>query len=230
MAFSASPLQSVGKAGTLNGVTTNSADMTSPSSPNLIVISVAWYAGVTADGTLTDSTGVNTWTALTKRTNAVPASNRLFYCYNPTVSSTMTFSYNGTTIAPCMHLTGWSGSASSPFELQNGAASTGVASLATGSTGTPSTADQLCISGCDAGTATTYSPDSGFTVSTSSQYSSGVCEGGAQAYKVLSSASAENVTWSFSTTLAAAVTIATFKAAAGGVTRVQLKTLLGAGL
>lgn len=174
----------------LNSTTSAAIDTTGA---NLMVANVSWYNAVTPNGVLSDSKS-NTWTQLTANTDAT-ISVRLFYCYNGSVGSGHTFSYNGTTTAPSIYIVAFSGISASPFDVQNGNGTASGSSLSTGSI-TPSQSNELIITG-STGDATTWFIDSGFTISDQIANNSGVYVGGAIAYSVVSSTSALNPSWSF---------------------------------
>jgi hypothetical protein len=86
----------------------------------LIVVAIA-YASSDAAG-LTDSAS-NTWTALTPQTAASTGTVQLFYCANPTTSATHTFTSSAQPIfGKVISVVAYSGTTSSPFDAQNGAA------------------------------------------------------------------------------------------------------------
>lgn len=203
-------------AGNANGGTSGVLDT---SGASLLVISVCQYSGVAAQAP-TDSKS-NTWTALTEQKEAIEASNRLYYVANPTVGSGHTFTVAATGIFSVTQIAAFSGvKTSSPFDQQNGNKTfDSISSFQPGSV-TPGEDNELIIAAIAASRSTTFSINSSMTITNSSDYNSGVSEGGALAYLVQSSFAAINPTWSFTPTvpISVAATIATFKAAAGGAT------------
>jgi hypothetical protein len=189
-----------------DSVTTSAIDTTGA---NLIVISLAWYAGTTSNCTPTDSNS-NTWSALTQANAYNAGKNQLFYAYAPTVGSGHTFSCSCTSGTPALAVAAFSGAASAPFDQQSTAIADagGETSHATGSI-TPTQDNELIISGFGTLIPETFSADSGMTIA--NQITAGV--GGGLAYKIQTTAAAINVTWSWTTsTPYVALTIASFKA------------------
>lgn len=190
-----------------DGGTTSSLNTTGS---NFIVASISYYQPSSA--TLSDSKS-NTWTALTARENSASSAARLFYCYNPTVGTGHTFTVSQSTSISSVYISAWSGIASSPFDVENGAITTGGTTLATGSV-TPSQGSVLLIASenMSAPGASTTSIDNSFTVTDALYVLGGDHYGGAMAYKILSSVSATNPTWTVNTTMTTgAATIASFK-------------------
>jgi hypothetical protein len=188
-------------AGSTSAQDTTTGDIT------LIVIGVAWYPGFTADVTVSDSES-NTWTPLTKKPGA--CSVQLFYCLNPTLSASHTFSVAGGGTYPAIMVQGWP--SGSEFDQENGTIGVGGTQMNTGSV-TPSVSNELIVTvlGVDVERGAA-SIDSGFTISADLDYTSGVNMGGALAYKVTSSVSNPLWSWVSSVTGNNAV-IATFEAA-----------------
>lgn len=183
------------------------------SGSSLIVIAVAWYT--VGSGTLTDSKS-NTWTGLTIQTNAAFNASQLYYCMSPTVGSGHTFQFVQAGGFPCIFVSAWSGTAtSSVFDVQNGATGTDV--VATGSV-TPSTANQLLVTGLGTFGTGAISIDTGFTITDSISYLASTHVGGGQAYLIETTATAKNPSWTTSTGGNTAVTIATFKAGSVNLT------------
>jgi hypothetical protein len=122
-------------------------------------------SSVANNGTVTDSNS-NTWTALTQYgISGQGAGMRLFYCDNPIVSSTQTFTFSAATTGyPAVAVAAWSGVAASPFDAQNG--STAVSGPGTRQTGsiTPSANGALLISAIGQSSTSADTIDSSFTV------------------------------------------------------------------
>jgi hypothetical protein len=197
--------------GTANGVTTSGINTTGA---NFIVITASWYPGSTSSGTLSDSNG-NTWTALTARSSNTLNKSQIFYCYSPIVGSGHTFTYSGTGIFPSIIVAAWNNIASSPFDQENGAASTiAQGTWASGSI-TPSQGNTVVIAalGFENNSGGSVTLDGGFTIIETNAYNSGNSEGSSLAYLILSSASAQNPTWDLGNPSVAAITaeIASFK-------------------
>lgn len=176
---------------------------------NLIVLAIADYVGEGASPTPTDNQG-NTWTGLTASTAAGWTHCRLWYSFNPTTNASHTFSSptTGEIRHPVILVAAFSGAGASPADQEEGDFGVGT-SLATGSI-TPSQNNELIIS------AVCFSVTGGTTVNESmtetndQEYAIGVSMAGAMAYKIQTTATAINPTWSFSSIEAAAV-VASFK-------------------
>lgn len=171
---------------------------------NLIVVVAAYDSAAT----LSDSLG-NTWNGLTAYSHGSDNYTKIWYCYAPTVGSAQTFtlsiSYGYLAVAA------FSGATTTPFDIENGAYTTGGVSLQTGSI-TPSIDNELIISGlCFGGNSSAPSVDSGMTITDSTTASQNVSYGGALAYKIQTTAAAINPTWSWTTSEANSVAIASFK-------------------
>lgn len=182
---------------------------------NLIVVKVSWYSGSTANGTLTDSKG-NTWTALTRYNESVlPMATRLFYASSPTTDAAQTFTWTGASTFANVEVQAWSGMSSSPFDVENGATNGNNANttIQPGSI-TPSQSNCIFITGLghENNSGGARSINSSFTISDSVAYVGGTTEGGAMAYKVSTSGTAENPTWNFTNSVTSSqADIACFK-------------------
>lgn len=193
-----------------SSVTTDAIDTTGA---NFIAIVLSSGGGSSA--TISDSKS-NTWTNLTLYVD-VFRSISMSYCYAPTVGSGHTFTgslagKNSIAVAAFNNV------ATSPFDVENGNVGTTFGTntpLSTGSV-TPSQANSLLIAGLmgDSGLSADMSIDSSFTIANSLK-GSDISGGGyscALAYKVLTSSSATNPSWTFSANPAvAAANIAAFK-------------------
>lgn len=192
----------------INGGTTDAIDTTGA---NLIVLAINQYSNVSV--TASDSKG-NTWTALTARKSAGGFGTTLYYCASPSVGTGHTFTVSGTGAYPNIGVIAVSGAAASPFDLEEGvSAGTTSTSHQPGSL-TPSEDNCLVISSNSNG-GTSLSINSSFTASTVNN-TGGSYVGGGIAYKIQTTAGAENPTWSWTTSTVRASAIASFKAAAGG--------------
>jgi len=186
------------------------------SGSNFIVIHASWYPIGVDNPTLSDSQG-NTWTPLTSHTT--PGSpgilrSRLWYCYSPITNAAHTFTLSGAGgFYASIQIAAFSGVSASPFDLENGNNSdSGSTTLSTGSI-TPSQANSLVITGfsfaLDGGT---ISIDSGYTIVATIPFNNGNYDGGSLAYKILTSSSAQNPTWTAtSSPTYKAASIASFK-------------------
>lgn len=184
---------------------------------DLIVCGQVSYSG-NAVSTISDSSG-NTYTALTKQAPGGAVENtQLFYKQGPTVSSSMTFT-SGNANAD-VYAIGFSGSTTSPFDVQNGNGVGPGSSVSPGSI-TPSGANYLVVV-----LGALYGPDGSLPVNSDGAYTttdsstmvSSVSFGGCFSYSIQTAATATNplFTWSGSENDSSAV-IASFKPATGGV-------------
>lgn len=195
-------------AGSLSGVTSSAMDTTGA---NLIVVSVATYSSLGAN--LTDSQS-NTWTSLT---TASPnrAKSRLFYCINPTTSSSHTFTFSQSGTYPSISAVAFSGVAA--YESENTSTQTGLSTtIQTGSV-TPSKDGSLVFAGActDGGIYTAV--DSGFTLETSVSHVSAQHMGSASAYLIQTTAAAVNPQFTNSVSDYLSASIAVFKPAKTGL-------------
>lgn len=177
---------------------------------NLIVISASWFIGTTANVTISDSKG-NTWTGLAQSTGGGTWRNQLFYCVSPTVGSGHTFTATGAGTASVITVQAWSNmSTSSPFDQQSGGANTVTSSVATGSI-TPSQANTVVIVGYTTNSTVSFSSFSGGYTASDTETGNANHGGGGMGYLVLTSATAQNVTTTFSAGCTNASRIASFK-------------------
>jgi len=199
--------------------TTASADTTGA---NLIVL----CTGLNTLGTISDSKG-NTWTKLTTRSGSSIAT-AIYYCYAPTVGSGHTFTMANAVGAIVMEA--FSGSASTPFDVENGAATdTNVTTLGTGSI-TPSVNDTLIVAALGAGkTNQSHSLDSGMTVAQSINGVASTRYGAAIGYKIQTTAAAISPVWTWTNAGEVAVAVAAFKSATGGGGGLFVNPLSGRG-
>lgn len=199
-----------------NTVVTPSVDSTGA---NLIVIGDGWYHGISADPDLVfDTIGGNnyaSYTALTKR-SVGNISVRLWYSLPTVVGAGHFATVSGTDIYQGTSFSTWSGASVSPFDVENGATGSSIASLATGSV-SPSEDNCLIVSMVAHEDGSGISIDSGFTLIDTIAYSSGANEGTSLAYLIQTTASSVNPTWSWSSgPTYAATAIAVFKGPGGG--------------
>lgn len=155
---------------------------------NFLVAVIVGNQSLTAP---TDSKS-NTWTALTEYANSGQGLYvRIFYVANPTVGTGHTFT-NTSGNYSFTYVSAWSGMATaSPFDAENGQNSVNGTTIQPGSV-TPSTTNELFITGFESIAAGTASIDNGFTIQ------DGDLVGGAPyawAYKVNSTSTAQNPTW-----------------------------------
>lgn len=187
-------LDSVGATNGVNGPHTTAAIDTTGA--DLIVLAVAF--GDTTTATVSDSKG-NTWTSLTDRLGEGPFLDvrvQLHYCISPTVGSGHTFTASAGTNYASIAAAAFS-LAAGGFDAETGAGS-GVGGDTTMQPGslTPSSADALLVTACGYIGAATATINSSFT-EVEDIDNTGV--GGfsvALAYKIQTTATAENPTWS----------------------------------
>ena len=187
---------------------TSSIDTTDAS---LIVVGLAWYNSA-PPANLTDSKG-NTWTALTSQSaNGGFTRLQFFYCSPCVVGSSHTFSSSNGFVS--IGVMAFSGTAVlSPLDQQNGSVTSSTTTIQPGSV-TPSQNNELVITAFGTGnfTSQSVSIDSGFsTPITNSETTSAMIL--SMSYLIQTTATAKNPTWTVSSSLNNASTIATFKAA-----------------
>jgi hypothetical protein len=149
------------KAGALNGATTSAIDTTGA---KLLVIALAYNNGITP--TISDSAG-NTWTALTATSNGSTRSTRLYYCINPTVSATHTFTFGPASVLGSVVVSAWSASGNVAFDREVGGHANGSGvTVAGASVGvTPANNNSLLVNAFGFGaSAVTASAGSGWTL------------------------------------------------------------------
>jgi hypothetical protein len=180
---------------------------------NLLVVAASQFGSVTI-GTVTDSKG-NTWTPLTAQNQGTTYIN-IFYCVPSSVGSGHTFTWsNGADVYGAVAVQAWSGAHASPFDTENGATTSTLASLATGSI-TPAQNNSLVIAALCAGDllSTPFTINGGFTETAEVASVPSTVEGLSMAYLVQTTAAAANPTFSWvGGAERASVTIAAFKPA-----------------
>lgn len=200
--------------GDTDGAMTGNIDT---SGADLIVLGVASYVGNSAP-TISDSK-TNTWTALTKQSTGSGGSIQLYYVQAPTVGTGHNFTTSGAGSYSGVVVAAFSGSQASPFDVEQGATTGSVTSIAPGSI-TPTTTTTLMLCGVqtnlntDFGSAATI--DSSFVITDRVSSVPALSYAFGLAYKIKTDANAENPTWSWTSTYEATCRIAAFKAAAGG--------------
>jgi hypothetical protein len=151
---------------------------------------------------------------------------RLFYVYNPIVSSTHTFTFSeppGITLAvkyPTIAVAAWSGVAASPFDVQNGANAVSAAGTYHTGSVTPSANEELLISAIGDFSNSADTIDNSFTVIEHQDYlSGGTGYGISLAYLVQGAAASVNPAWTIGPQQNAGLvtlTVASFKTVPGG--------------
>lgn len=203
MAFSYLTSVSAGSTNS-NNVTSGAIDT---SGAKIIVVGVSRGTLGTV-GAPTDNQG-NTYT-LAVNTNVAARNSLLFYCINPTTNASHTFSYSDTSSFPAIYAAAFSGEADS-LDATNSNTTSG-STIQPGSV-SPAGDNELFVTVVaeNSGSVLTVSIDSSFTIvqelcsTVSADY-----RGGAIAYKIQTTGSAENPTWSGFSGAATAATIANF--------------------
>jgi hypothetical protein len=191
-----------------NSVTTSGIDTTGA---NLLVAVLADYSS-SGTPTITDSLG-NSWTVSSATTSAPNPRCRIAHCVPTSTGAAHTFTSSGTATYPSIAVLAFSGAHASPLDQENGASGNGVTSQQAGSV-TPSQNDELIIAGIGLGNSSvTASISAGYTITDQVTFNGSQHFQVVAAYKIQTSAAAENPTWSWSGGLFAAARIATFKAA-----------------
>lgn len=198
-------VNTIATSGDANSVTTSGINTTGA---NLIILGT----GTTGAPVVTDSNG-NTWTGLTAVDGDFSCRARIFYAFNPTVGAGHTFTNTLTGQLPSISVLALSGSASSPFDQQNGAAS-GPGNTGQPGSVTPTENDEILICITSHFGSDTRSIDSGFSTSDQITYN-GFGTGLAMFYKIQTTAGAENPTVSWTNSgISYPIVIATFKSGA----------------
>lgn len=197
---------SAGSAG--GGVTTGSIDNTGA---NFLACAVGGSAGSSA--TVSDSSS-NTWTPLT-RLDISSSSVQLFYVANATVSNAQTFTTTGLSFDSiiCKSFSGVK-TASPADQSNSNELGAGDVSVTTGSV-TPTEDNELILTGIgfDSDVAN-LGINSSFTGVTYVAFVGGQHYPVGMAYKIQTTAGADNPTWSWTNSTFAGAVITTFKAAA----------------
>jgi len=154
----------------------------------------------------------NTWVGLTAGGPGF-GYGRIFYAQNPIVGTGHTFSATNTTAAVCG--AAFSGSITSPFDVENGGTGLSITALSTGSI-TPTLDNELLISGLESGgNSTGQTIDNGFNLLNAVTAVSGTHYGAALAYKIQTTSAAINPQWTWTNAAEAVARIASFKVASG---------------
>lgn len=206
-------VNSAAGAGTTVGIDTTGADL-------LIAI------GCSENATITDSKG-NTWTGLTQQANG-NMRTQIQYCRGGAVGSGHTFTqawgYGAVVVLA------FSGSATTPFDVEAGIGSAGGSPGSAGGPLTPANDGSLVIAGWGMGSnADPTSMDGGFTLAAEVPGVFNVNYGAAIAYLIQSSAASASPAMTFSGgSTAVSGVMAAFKGTGGGGSAVPNITLVGA--
>jgi len=215
MAYSASPVASAAKAVNAVACTTAAVNM---SSADIIFVHVV-DDDRTTRVTLGDSQGL-TWSPLTTHDCSDFIGSKLYYCQGAGIgSASHTFNIGTPASVAGLAVLGFSGSASSPFDQQNGNNYPFGSGFQFQTNGvTPGFANEIVITGLGwyPPTTTLAAVDIG-AIGVQAQESGGIiCVG--ISYHVQTTATAEDVQWTIDVThqRGVALSIASFKAAAAG--------------
>jgi hypothetical protein len=209
------------KAGGLNSATTSGVDTTTC---DLLIVVGSWDPG--SAPTITDSQS-NTWTRVGTDTGFTFPYVGLWFCRNPSVSASHTFTLTKTAAGIGMAIAGFAGSAAAPQDQNSEDGGASTTSRAPGSV-TPTQNNELIV------TALSYSigsssdqAASGFTTTDHQAFSAGNNYGCVLAYAIQTTATATNPNWTWTGATDSEATVVTFKAAAATATK--LLALLGVG-
>jgi hypothetical protein len=204
---------SKGDAGTQHTITSDAIDTTGA---DLLVVSVSWYNKSTPDELDVTDSKSNTWVHLTNYGSGSSSYTAIWYSVNPTVGTSHTFTFAETSTYPSIFVEAFSGAdTTAPFDVENGAYSAAVTSVATGSVTPTVNGEVICASVCMDSSFTNLSIDSSFIDPPQEEQPYSADMGGALTHLIQGTAGAVNPTWSWTTTTDGAAAIATFKAAAG---------------
>lgn len=199
MAFSLVTSSSAGSSNN-NDVTTSAVNTTGST---LIVISIA--VGNVTPTTPSDNQG-NTYTQAVA-TGVSVRNTAIFYCKNPTTNSSHTFTYSQSSSFPSIYVMAFSGDVNTVGSTNN---NSGVASTIQPGSVTPSGDNELFVSSVATNGATTYSINSSFTIQEKIESSGANYKNGAISYKIQTTGSSENPTWTFGTSIANACVMCVF--------------------
>lgn len=188
-----------------NSVATSGFDTTGA---NFIVLGLTSYAGNPSP--LPTDFYSNVWTALTNHFTSNGARTQLFYCANPTVGTGHTFSASQGGSFPAIVAFAYSGVDTSPFDAENGNASSNATSLQPGLV-TPAGNNELFITLVGHDSAGTDAVDSGFSTPVTVAFLNNEHYGTAMSDLIQSTAAGENPTWSGWSSTDCAASIAVFK-------------------
>lgn len=161
---------------------------------NILIAAVSWTTATLSGPVITDSKS-NVWSPLCRSIGQSSAALAIWVAYNPTVGSGHTFTITGSTSSAAF--AAFSGASTEfVYEAEKESSTGGATSLAAGSL-TPSAANCLVITALSNRVNTTYSVDSGFTITNQIAFNSGARVGVALAYLIQTSAAAANPSWSW---------------------------------
>jgi len=189
-----------------SGIDTTGADF--------LVIVLTSFGTVT--GTVTDSKS-NTWTLAADYDVANHPGTQIWYSVPTSVGTAHTFSHDTTGAYKAIAMAAFSGGNAAPGDQQNGITWQTTTSAAAGSI-TPSVDNCLVIAGLsEDGAITTLAIDESYTISADIAGVGSASVRASLAYKIQTTATATNPTWSWVNSVQNNCAIASFKAAAGGL-------------
>ena len=200
-------ITSTSQGGNVNAVTTSAINTTGA----IAIVAQIGAFNLNVNGVMTDSKS-NTWTLV--RTDMVTSSlaNVFYLCSPCTVGTGHTFTYTKSGSGPGLNILALGNVAQTPLDQQNGNSASTVTTIQPGSV-TPTLNNEIVLCGLGASnTLGTPTINSGFTISTSVPFSTGVTEESALAYKIQTASAAVNPTWTMANSAIAATSIMTLKA------------------
>jgi hypothetical protein len=188
-------IASVATGGTINGVTSSAIDTTGA---NFFIATVSWYATVNNMqlAQFSDSKG-NTWSELTVAgiPGTTTTANRIFYCVPTSVGTGHTFTASRNDTYPAIAVMAFSNMSATPFDQQNQNEAAATTTIQPGSI-TATQANSVLFSSVSwEVNATTVSINSSFTGLVQASPVTGDSLGVGLAYRIDTSASATNPTW-----------------------------------
>jgi hypothetical protein len=181
---------------TAGGQTAPTTSALNTTGANFLVATVSEYSG-DVTGMVTDSKS-NTWVAGPTNVGG-DCYHAMFYVCSPTVGASHTFKYdNGANVFGTIQVSAWSGATGSTIDQQNSFSQSGTTSTLQPGSITPSANNTVVVSGvcfADDGGIQTYTVNSPFTVSDFVPMVPTLSEGGARAYRIQTTATAANPTW-----------------------------------
>ena len=147
--------------------------------------------------TPTDSKG-NTWTKAVGSTSFTGEQSSIWYCVPTSAGAGHTFSVSSANSFAALAVYAFTGGSGGVLDKTSGAFNNGSATTVQPGSITPTTANQLIISGVSYTVGSTASVDSGFSTPLNAGVVSFQHEGGAAAFLVQGAAAAVNPTWTTS--------------------------------
>lgn len=190
MAYSLVTHTIAGDGGTTSSVTTSAIDTTGA---KLLVVGI--MRDFNTNPTVLSDSKSNTWTYIRGASLDGSIKVELYYCINPTVGSSHTFSNTGSFNFSSLAVSAFSGNAPYTILDVNSGSTNASTTIAPGSiTPTQDNCLVITILGINS-TGTPISINDSFTKTDELNFNSGVSYGGAMAYKIQTTASAANPTW-----------------------------------